>query len=106
MERLLKTIEVYRDKNGRSPYEEWLQNLPPDVQDKITAQVHKLALAIGDVKSLGGGLFECRIHFGPGFRVYFANKTNVVVLLLVGSLKKDQSRTIHVARTIIETELR
>ncbi|TGD74776.1 type II toxin-antitoxin system RelE/ParE family toxin [Mangrovimicrobium sediminis] len=45
----------------------------------------------GDSKSLGSGLHELRIHFGPGYRVYFARKAGLVVLLLCGGDKSSQS---------------
>ncbi len=51
-----------------------------------------------NVKSVGQGLFETRIHFGPGYRVYFGKDGDQVVLLLAGGAKKTQARDIRTAR--------
>jgi putative addiction module killer protein len=59
----------------------------------------------GDSKSLGSGLHELRIHFGPGYRIYFTRKSGLVVLLLCGGDKSSQSKDIAHARRIM-TELR
>ena len=59
----------------------------------------------GDSKSLGSGLHELRMHYGPGFRVYYTRKSGLVVLLLCGGEKSSQSRDIAHARRIM-TELR
>ena len=59
----------------------------------------------GDSKSLGSGLHELRIHFGPGFRVYYTRKSGLVILLLCGGDKSSQSKDIAHARRIM-AELR
>jgi putative addiction module killer protein len=59
----------------------------------------------GDSKSLGSGLHEFRIHFGPGYRIYYTRKSGLVVLLLCGGDKSSQSKDIAHARRIL-TELR
>ena len=55
----------------------------------------------GDSKSLGSGLHELRVHFGPGYRIYYTRKSGLVVLLLCGGDKSSQSRDIAHARRII-----
>ncbi|NND83025.1 MAG: type II toxin-antitoxin system RelE/ParE family toxin [Gammaproteobacteria bacterium] len=55
----------------------------------------------GDSKSLGPGLHELRIHFGPGYRIYFTRKSGLVVLLLCGGDKSSQSKDIARARSIL-----
>lgn len=55
----------------------------------------------GDSKSLGSGLHELRIHFGPGYRIYFTRKSGLVVLLLCGGDKSSQSKDIARARKIL-----
>ena len=55
----------------------------------------------GDSKSLGSGLHELRIHFGPGYRIYFTRKAGLVVLLLCGGDKSSQSKDIARARDIL-----
>lgn len=55
---------------------------------------------LGDVKSLGGGLSEMRVHFGPGYRLYFARTGRIVLLLLSGGDKSTQKRDIERARSL------
>jgi putative addiction module killer protein len=52
----------------------------------------------GDCKSLGGGLFELRVHYGPGYRIYYAMIGRACVLLLCGGDKRKQSADIKRAR--------
>jgi putative addiction module killer protein len=59
---------------------------------------------LGDVKSLGGGLHELRIAFGPGYRIYFTYEGDVLVVLLTGGDKGSQKRDIATAREMIEED--
>jgi len=70
---------------------------------KILVRIESLRQ--GDSKSLGSGLHEFRIHFGPGYRIYYTRKSGLVVLLLCGGDKSSQSKDIAHARRIL-TELR
>ena len=57
----------------------------------------------GDVKALGGGVFEMRIDFGPGYRIYYTRRAEVVYLLLVGGDKSTQARDIQSAKTLLKS---
>ena len=59
---------------------------------------------LGDVKSLGGGLHELRVAFGPGYRIYFTFEHDVLVILLTGGDRGSQKRDIAAARNMIEEE--
>lgn len=59
---------------------------------------------IGDAKSVGDGVSELRIHQGPGYRVYFARREQVVVLLLCGGDKDTQARDIARAKLMAKEE--
>jgi putative addiction module killer protein len=62
---------------------------------RITARIRRLSLGNpGDVKSVGGGISEMRIDYGPGYRVYFVGRGDVVVILLCGGDKRRQDRDI------------
>jgi putative addiction module killer protein len=56
---------------------------------------------LGDTKSLGAGLHEMRVHFGPGYRMYYTRKAGLVVLLLCGGSKATQGKDIARARRIM-----
>jgi len=71
-----KQIELYVTLDGRSPFEEWLGKLKDiKARAKIRVRLDRLSLGnlgnLGDCKSVGSGIFELRIDFGPGYRVYF-----------------------------------
>ena len=66
---------------------------------KIAIRIKRLADGnFGDVASVGDGVSELRIHYGPGYRVYFVQRGEVVVILLCGGDKSTQARDIAVAR--------
>ncbi len=83
-------------------FAKWLSGLRDRVaRTRIAVRIDRMALGNpGDVKAVGGGVSEMRIDFGPGYRVYFARRGNVVVLLLSGGDKKSQARDIAAAKTM------
>jgi putative addiction module killer protein len=80
----------------------WFANLR-DIRAKarIAVRIRRLSLGqFGDVKSLGGGIGELRIDYGPGYRIYIAQRGATLVLLLTGGDKSRQSADIQHARDI------
>lgn len=68
---------------------------------RIDARILRLASGnVGDVRSVGGGVWELRIHYGPGYRVYFAVQGSEVVLLLAGGDKSSQRDDIRRAHRL------
>jgi putative addiction module killer protein len=85
-------------------FSSWLAGLR-DVKGKarILARLDAVRLGrLGDTSNLGVGLHEMRVHFGPGYRVYFARQGKVVLLLLCGGDKSTQSRDITRARRLLK----
>ena len=83
-------------------FEHWLTKLN-DVRAraKILTRLKRAELGnLGDHKSVGGGVFEMRVDYGPGYRLYFARSRGVVIILLVGGDKSSQSKDIKRARQI------
>jgi len=67
----------------------------------IAARIFRLANGLlGDVKSLGDGVSELRIHHGPGYRIYFKQIDNQIVILLCGGKKGSQDRDIATAKRL------
>jgi putative addiction module killer protein len=99
---MTQAIEIrrYLTKAGRDVFGDWLSSLKDArTQAKIVARVDRLALAnFGDCKSLGAGLFELRVDWGPGYRVYYALLARTCILLLCGGDKSRQSSDIRRAR--------
>ena len=69
----------------------------------IASRLDRLAFGhIGDAKQLGDGINELRIHYGPGYRMYFSRRGDAVIVLLCGGEKRSQSRDIAAARRIMK----
>jgi putative addiction module killer protein len=91
-------IREYNDRNGLSPYAAWFDQLNPQAAAKVAVAMTRLALGnFSTVKSVGSGVLECRIDFGPGYRVYFGKDGERLVILLGGGTKKRQQRDIQAA---------
>jgi putative addiction module killer protein len=95
-------IEVRRT----AVFDAWMDSLRDDLAViRITARIRRLSLGnFGDVKPVGGGVSELRIDHGPGYRVYFVRRGEVVVILLCGGDKGSQDRDIRRARQMAEEE--
>lgn len=85
-------------------YASWSLSLRDDrAKAKIALRVDRLAFGNpGDVKSIGGGVSEMRIDYGPGYRVYYGKRGNDVILLLCGGTKNGQFRDIKQAKALFE----
>lgn len=91
-------LREYNDRFGRSPYADWFNGLNAQAAAKVTTMLTRLALGnFSNVKGVGSGVFECRIDFGPGYRVYFGKDGERLVILLAGGAKKRQQKDIATA---------
>lgn len=88
----------YLDRSGVSPFGEWFAALPPQEAAKITTAITRLSLGnFSRVRGVGEGVFEIKIDFGPGYRVYFGKDGETIVILLHGGTKKRQQADIEKA---------
>lgn len=89
-------IRHYINRSGKDTFDDWLSELADiRAQAKIAARINRLAAGnFGDCKVVGQGLFELRIDWGPGYRVYYAMIGRVCVLLLCGGDKRKQAADI------------
>ncbi|MGK5087383.1 type II toxin-antitoxin system RelE/ParE family toxin [Bdellovibrionota bacterium FG-2] len=96
----MKSIEFYTTANGKKPCQVWLDSLEKSSRRKILAYITRFAAggATRNLRALGGGVFEIKVDYGPGFRVYFAEVENVLILLLVGGDKRTQFLDIQKAK--------
>lgn len=83
-------------------YESWFEK-QRDLQAKarVLARIRRLSLGnLGDIKSVGEGVSELRITYGPGYRIYVKQQGDVLVILLVGGDKSSQKRDIERAKEL------
>ncbi len=92
-------IREYVDRRGRSPFRRWYDGLDPAAAQRVQTAVDRIADGnLSDVKGLGAGLLECRLHFGPGYRIYVGRDGAALVILLAGGTKARQQQDIERAR--------
>lgn len=97
-------IEIYQTADKREPLTEWLNSVKDAISKRtILIRIQRIRLGnFGDSKSVGDGLQELRIHYGPGYRIYFANIGDKLVLLLGGGLKGEQKNDIKKCKAYLE----
>ena len=93
-------ILEYLTENGLNPFRKWLEGLKDrQARAKVRVRLNRIRLGnFGDSKSVGNGVYELRIPYGPGYRVYFGRKGNKVIILLFGGDKKTQRKDIALAK--------
>jgi len=92
-------ILEYLDPAGRSPYAAWFDGLNAPAAAKVAAALYQLTAGnFSNVKGVGAGVFERKIDFGPGYRIYFGKDGPNVVILLGGSTKQRQQQAIEIAK--------
>jgi putative addiction module killer protein len=88
-------LSQYRDGDNAVPYEEWESSLPSVMAARITKYVKRMENGnFGNSEPVGSGVSELKINVGPGYRVYYGQDGDVLVILLGGGSKKRQSRDI------------
>jgi putative addiction module killer protein len=93
----IRVVE-YLDVQGRSPFARWFESLNAEAAAKVTTALYRLAQGnFSNVKGVGSGVFEYRIDFGPGYRIYFGKDGETLVILLGGSTKQRQQAAIAAA---------
>ena len=94
-----RALRYYRDRRGRSPFLEWLEQLR-DQRGRNLIKIHLDRMCLGhwgDWKTVGNSIFEHRLNYGPGYRVYFGRSKKQIILLLGGD-KSSQDRNIKKAK--------
>jgi putative addiction module killer protein len=100
MEAQPRQIQRYLTPDGRIPFEEWFNSLRNQkAQIKIDTRLRRVTQGnLGDYRSVGEGVFELRIDYGPGYRIYFGQLGSTIVLLLCGGDKSTQEQDISIAK--------
>lgn len=99
MENQQWSISKYVTINGVCPFDEWFNTLNSTNKARVDVRLDRVSLGnFGDSKSLNEGIYELRLHFGGGYRIYYGKTGRRVVLLLMGGMKKTQNKDIKTAR--------
>ena len=95
-----RVLKEYETPDGKVPYLDWLHALKDSrTRAIIRNRVDRLEEGNpGNWNSVGGGVYELKIYFGPGYRVYFGEDGPVLVVLLCGGDKKTQKKDIQTAQ--------
>lgn len=94
-----KTVIVYSDKTGKESFIKWINSLKDArIRRRILARLRRIEQGnYGDCKHLQENVFELRLFFGPGYRIYFGEDGNTLVVLLCGGDKSNQEKDIQKA---------
>ena len=99
--RVVVRVVEYVDARGFSPYARWFASLNEPAAAKVAVGLHRLFLgSFANVKGVGAGVFERKIDFGPGYRIYFGQEGDELIILLGGGAKKTQVKDIQIAHRL------
>jgi len=92
-------VREYLDAEGNSPYAKWFDRLNVTAAVKVATAVNRMEQGnFSNVKGVGAGVYEYRIDFGSGYRIYFGKDGDRLVILLAGGTKKRQDTDIASAK--------
>lgn len=95
-----KRVAIFADRTGKEPFTDWLEGLhDAAVRRRILTRLRRVEQGnYGDYRALRDGIYELRFTYGPGYRVYFGQDGNTIVVLLSGGDKSSQTRDIERAK--------
>jgi putative addiction module killer protein len=92
-------VREYLTPEGDSPFGAWFDALDPQAAAKVSVAVVRIGQGnFSNVKGVGSGVFEFRLNYGPGYRIYFGKDGETLVILLAGGTKQRQQRDIEDAQ--------
>ncbi len=96
---MVVSVQEYLEEGGKSPFARWFVELDAVAASKVASALYRLEQGnFSRVEGVGSGVYECKINFGPGYRVYFGKDGDRLVILLGGGSKKRQSADIAAAQ--------
>jgi len=99
----IKEVQFFVGNNQKNHVASWLNKLDVKTRSRINLRLVRLEYgAYGDYKSLGNKLFELRFFFAKGYRVYFTEHDNKIIILLCAGNKDTQNKDIALARDLLE----
>ena len=99
----MKQIFTYKTATGKCPYEEWFYKLDKTTQVRIEKRLERVEEDnYGDFKKLDSDISELRFNFGCGYRIYFAETNDIIVILLCAGDKSMQTEDIKKAKKYLK----
>lgn len=99
-------VVFYKSENGRIPFQVWFETLDPLNQKRVEARINRVSLGnLGDYKELNNELFELRLFFGSGYRIYFSIVEDQMLLILAGGDKDSQKKDILASKFYLNSFL-
>lgn len=97
-----KIIKIAILNNNKCPFEEWLTSLDKPIRARVQSRLTRLLQNnFGDFKKIDNEISELRLNFGAGYRIYYSEIDNTIVLLINGGDKSTQSKDIKNTRKIL-----
>ena len=94
-----KKIKIFQDSNGNEPFAKWIKTVSTPIRARIFTKLDRVETGnLGDCKFIGEGVSEFRLHFGPGYRIYYGEIDNTIILLLCGGDKSTQTKDVKKAK--------
>lgn len=95
-----RRVLYYESADGKRPIQEWLYSLRDIIaRAKLRARIDRVKLGnFGKCDPVGHGVMELKLDFGPGYRIYFGQKGQTLIVLLCGGDKSSQSKDIKKAQ--------
>lgn len=98
----MKQILYYTTSSNKCPYLDWYHSLDNSIKKRIDMRIDKLEEGqYGDYKCISQDLYELRYKFGSGYRIYFTEQDDIIILILCAGDKSTQSKDIQKAKDII-----
>lgn len=100
MDAKLRDILYYTTTSGKQPVRKWLENIKDSLtQALLYKRIRQAGMGnFGSTRSVGGGVSEFKIDYGPGYRIYFGLHKDKLIVLLVGGTKRNQQTDIETAK--------
>ena len=102
MDKKKKTVKIFQEANSKEPFIQWFDSIKDRKnRSRIITRLDRLEVGNpGDHKHVGEGVFELRLQFGPGYRIYYGEDGPVIVILLMGGDKGSQQSDIKKALSL------